>query len=178
MVGLENLPADGPGLVVSNHVSWLDPVVLGALITTRPIHFMAKRELFRGKLLEHFVRTLCAFPVDRSRSDLGAIRKAVALLKAGRLVGMFPEGHRNFSGVLGPFHDGVAMLASMSRAPVIPVAVVNSRAYCEEWTPLGVPPGPEIRLGPALHWSGGGRREFTAQVRQQVSLLLERSTRQ
>ncbi|MCA9795122.1 MAG: 1-acyl-sn-glycerol-3-phosphate acyltransferase [Candidatus Eremiobacteraeota bacterium] len=163
--------------MVSNHVSWLDPVVLGALITCRPIYFMAKRELFRGKLLNHFVRTLCAFPVDRTRADLGAIRRAVALLKAGRLVGMFPEGHRNFSGELGPFHDGVAVLASMTKAPVIPVAVVNSRAYCEEWTPLAIAPPPEIRLGPAVVWSGGGRAQFTAQVREQVCLLLARSTR-
>lgn len=91
--GRENIPASG-AVLVSNHASMFDPVVLGVAVP-RPIHFMGKAELFRNRISNWFFRKLHAFPVRRGEFDRGAIRSALEVLDRGQLLGIFPEGTRN-----------------------------------------------------------------------------------
>ena len=122
LVGIDCIPSQGPAIIAANHVSYLDPPLLGA-VTPRPIRFVAKRELFALPLLGRFLRSIGTFPVERSRPDLRAVRHSLRVLERGELLGIFPEGTRNKRGGLKPFLEGVGWLAIKSRAPVIPVVI-------------------------------------------------------
>lgn len=119
--GVERVPQAGPLIVACNHVSYFDPPALGVALP-RPLHYMAKVELFRMPVLGPLIARLNAFPVDRSRGDVAAIKRAVEMLRTGAAVGIFPEGTRNKTGELRP-QVGVALLAALSKAPVLPAYV-------------------------------------------------------
>ncbi len=124
--GLDNLPLDGPVILIANHTSYWDPVVL-ASISERPVHFMAKSELFKIPIFGYVVKRLNAFPVDRKKSDRAAIRAATTVLNEGKVLGMFPEGTRIRTGELGEFKMGASLLATKTGAKIIPVALINTR---------------------------------------------------
>ncbi|MGI8383563.1 lysophospholipid acyltransferase family protein [Robertmurraya sp. P23] len=123
-IGQENIPKVGSVVLCSNHISNLDPIVVGTT-TPRPVHFMAKEELFRvpvvGKLFPH----LNAFPVKRGMSDREALRKGLAVLKEGEVLGLFPEGTRSKTGELGEGLAGAGFFATRSEALIVPCAVVG-----------------------------------------------------
>jgi len=123
-VGIERIPLQGPLIVAANHRSYLDPPVLGAYLP-RMLFYMAKRELFNIPLLGRAIAAVGAFPVDRTGNPLSAIKRAVEVLKGGEAVAIFPEGTRNLTGS-GEIQLGVALLASLSRAPVIPACIVGT----------------------------------------------------
>ena len=125
VIGRENIPEKGGVMLCGNHVSYIDPPALGAG-ATRPVHFMAKLELFRIPVLGFLIRHVGAFPVKRGTADRSALKKAVELLKNGEIVGMFPEGTRSLDGKFKPPEPGVGMIALRARVPVVPVALVNT----------------------------------------------------
>jgi 1-acyl-sn-glycerol-3-phosphate acyltransferase len=122
--GRENVPASGPLIVACNHVSYLDPPLMGCLCPRR-ISYMAKKELFEVPVLGAMIRGLGAYAVDRKGSATSAIRRSLQVLEAGGAVGIFPEGTRNRSGEVQP-QTGVALLASLAKAPVVPACIVGS----------------------------------------------------
>lgn len=122
VAGSENVPMTGPVLIASNHISLLDPPVIGCAIS-RKIHFMAKAELFRYPVLGSLFRYFGAFPVRRGMADRNAIRKALDLLKQGEVIGIFPEGTRNRTGEAIAPHHGVALLAIKANASIVPAAI-------------------------------------------------------
>jgi 1-acyl-sn-glycerol-3-phosphate acyltransferase len=122
--GAHRVPATGPLIVACNHVSYFDPPALGVAMP-RPIHYMAKVELFRMPVLGPLIERLNAFPVDRSRGDVAAIKRAVEVLRTGAAIGIFPEGTRNRRGDIKPQY-GVALLAALSEAPILPAYVAGS----------------------------------------------------
>jgi len=126
--GLSNLPAKGGLVLVSNHVSYWDPVVIGCAINRR-VNFMAKSELFTIPLLGAVIRAVGTFPVRRNQSDRTAIRKAINLLEEGQIVGIFPEGTRSRTGELLKPHLGAAMLALKAGVPFLPVAVKGTKGF-------------------------------------------------
>ncbi len=122
VTGQERVPKTGGCLLASNHVSFIDPPVLGAACPRR-IVFMARRDLFRHALLGAFMRGVHVIPLARGEADLSAIRSAVERMRAGDLLAIFPEGTRQLSGRLGVAKRGVGLLAAAARVPVIPVLV-------------------------------------------------------
>jgi 1-acyl-sn-glycerol-3-phosphate acyltransferase len=122
--GTENVPRTGPVIFAANHLSYLDPPILGAYCP-RQIAYMAKQELFAIPILGPTIRAVGAYPVDRKGSAASAIRRSVAILSNGGAVGLFPEGTRNFTGEAQPL-AGAALLASLARAPVVPAALVGA----------------------------------------------------
>lgn len=122
--GQENVPRTGPLILAANHISWLDPPLVGAWFPRR-IVYMAKKELFEIKGLGVLISSLGAFPVDREGSARAAIKHSLDVLKAGGCIGIFPEGGRNVDGDKEA-QTGVALLAALSGAAVIPAAIVGS----------------------------------------------------
>jgi 1-acyl-sn-glycerol-3-phosphate acyltransferase len=126
--GTENIPGSGGLVVVANHVSYWDPVVIICAFKRR-VYFMAKAELFKIPVVGYVVSISGAFPVRRDITDRNAIRTALKLLKEGQVVGVFPEGTRSHSGEMLKPHLGAAMLALKTGVPVLPVAVSGTRGF-------------------------------------------------
>jgi len=125
VLGAEQVPPEQPVLLVSNHLGLLDgPLVLGA--APRPASFMVKQELFAGAL-GALLRGVGQIAVDRSTGDREALGTALAVLRRGGAVGVFPEGTRG-RGDVAQVHQGATWLALQSRAHVVPVACLGTRA--------------------------------------------------
>lgn len=121
-IGVENIPKEGPVLLCSNHISNLDPPLVGSFMK-RKIHFMAKEELFSNKLLGSLLFSLGAFPVKRGTGDRQALRKGLGLLEEGKVLCLFPEGTRSKTGEIGKGLSGSGFFALRSKAAVVPVAI-------------------------------------------------------
>ena len=130
-IGREHVP-DGPVILASNHRSFLDPFVI-ATIVRRPLYYVAKEELFRGRLNSWLLNSLGAFPVRRGESDGDMIDTATAILARGDAVLIFVEGTRIRPGALGRPRRGVGRLALETGAPVVPVAVIGTEAVRKGW---------------------------------------------
>jgi len=124
VIGSENIPKTGPAIICSNHISNLDPPLLGVSMN-RVIHFMAKEELFRIPIFRNIIQFLHAFPVNRSGGGRQALKKGLELLKEGKVLGIFPEGTRSKTGKLGKGRIGAALLASKVGVPLIPTAIIG-----------------------------------------------------
>ncbi len=120
--GVENIPQEKGCIIASNHRSNLDPFVLN-VISPRPILFMAKQELFQVPLLGWFIKKAGAIPVKRNRRDIGALKKAIELIKEGQCIGIFPEGRRAEPGQFRKPQSGVGLLVARTQAPVVPVRI-------------------------------------------------------
>lgn len=124
VIGKENLPAEGGVLLCANHIDNLDPPVVG-ITAARPVHFMAKDVLFTIPVLGKIVSNLNAFPVKRGMSDREALRKGLAILKEGKVLGLFPEGTRSKTGEMGKGLAGAGFFALRSDAYVVPCAIIG-----------------------------------------------------
>jgi 1-acyl-sn-glycerol-3-phosphate acyltransferase len=126
VTGFENLPAEGPVMVIMNHKAYFDPVIAG-MIFDRPLRFMAKKELFENAAFRKLIVSLGAFPIDRGAGDREALKTALQMLSGGEMVLMFPEGHRQRDDAVHDFLPGVGMIALRSAAAVIPLALDGSQ---------------------------------------------------
>ncbi|MFN8222053.1 MAG: lysophospholipid acyltransferase family protein [Gaiellales bacterium] len=173
--GLERLP-DGGCVVVANHESVLDPLLLGVALPRR-VRFVAKAELWRSRWLGPWLRSLGAIPVVRGTGDREALRAATEALQAGELVGIFPEG-TVLRGGHGVWKRGAARLAVACGAPIVPVAIVDSaRAFRPVLRRLGFPivhivVGEPIAVEPT-EATPRSLAELTAQARSAVARLGE-----
>jgi 1-acyl-sn-glycerol-3-phosphate acyltransferase len=123
--GLANLPPQGGLVVVSNHASYWDPIIVGCALTRR-VNYLAKEELFRIPIFRNIITGMAAFPVKRNQADRAAIRKALDYLAQGQLVGVFPEGtRRGAKQDLAP-QLGAAMLAGKGGVPMLPIGIIGS----------------------------------------------------
>lgn len=144
--GAENFPADGPVIMISNHVSLWDPIVAGCSVP-RDVSYMAKEELFTAPVLGFLVRNLKTFPVKRGRGDMSAIRNSLNVLKEGRVLGMFPEGTRSKSGELQKALPGMVLLMEKSKAPILPVKVYGTKDLLTKgWGKFGAIIGSPITI--------------------------------
>ncbi len=123
--GKENIPSQGPLLIVANHLSLADPPLLGVTIS-RKVIFMAKKELFHFRLIGYFIGSFGAFSVHRGQLDRKALRQAYQVLADGLALVTFPEGTRSRSGQLRPAFSGPALIAMRSGAPILPVGIIGT----------------------------------------------------
>ena len=137
----ENMNRAGAFLLAANHISHFDPPLI-SVIARRKIDWMALAEFFPVPLLGAFLRAVDAFPIERARAESGSIRTALARLKAGRVVGIFPEGgirHGPRSVLEGaPLRAGAAALAHLAKVPIVPCVILGTdRLYAKKsWLPL------------------------------------------
>jgi 1-acyl-sn-glycerol-3-phosphate acyltransferase len=178
---LGRMPEHGGVVVVSNHLSMLDPLLLGMLFP-RQLHFMAKEELFRFKPLGWYLRRGGTFAVRRGETDRGAIRQAEGLLRAGEVVMLFPEGHRSESGGVIAARAGAIMLAARTNSPIVPVAITGTEKLRLKQLPgqsylnllrrprIEVAVGEPITVGKSGR--GAGRQAVAEQVMHAIAALL------
>lgn len=121
--GRENVPVGRACVLMGNHQCVLDPFMLALCTPDREIHFMGKKELFKGRFLTWFFTALHGFPVDRGNIDMAAIRTAMGVLKDGDTLGIFPEGTRSKTGHMLPLLGGASMLALRAKCDVVPVYI-------------------------------------------------------
>lgn len=168
--GTHNVPMTGPLIVACNHLSYLDPPIMGCLCPRR-ISYMAKKELFEMPVLGPMIRALGAYPVDRHGSATAAIRRSLSVLEAGGAVGIFPEGTRNRDGTVAP-QTGVALLASLAKAPVVP-ACVKGTDRAMRLSRVDVAFGPPLSLSPDRKATRDDLAKFTSEIMNAIERLTE-----
>lgn len=150
IIGAENIPASGAFILAANHVSNWDPPFLGTFID-REVCYMGKEELFSNPVMAWICRHLHVFPVKRGAADKSAIKTALKLLRDGKCFGIFPEGTRSKTGKLGRAEAGVSLIAAMSKAPIIPAAIVNTEKIFSREKFL---PRPAVVYGKPMKFTG------------------------
>ena len=128
VTGKENLPKEGGFMMCVNHISFLDPVIT-VLYVKRHIRFMGKKELFSNKIVAGVLNAVGAFPVDRGRADLAAIREAIKTLTTGQCLGIFPQGTRSADNEHTQMHGGAALIAQRTGSPVVPMYIDGPYKY-------------------------------------------------
>jgi len=183
--GADRLPATGPFLIAPNHRSYLDPIVLQAVISKRRIVFMMTREWYDKPLLRPFFRFMGAIPVDGEGRNREALERSAAILAADRPLGIFPEGQIHDGVELGPFHSGVAALAMRTGTTIVPAAILGSGDAFPKgrWFPrpyaITIRLGDPIDPGSIRSSSEGGHRRgrlqiLTERIRSDVGAMLTR----
>src|SRR2546423_1288592 len=122
--GVENVPRHGAGIIAPNHISFADPPLV-AIPMGRPAWFMATDEMFAYPILGRPARIMRGYPIRQDSPDRAALRKTLNLLKSEQAVVIFPEGHVSKTGELQPIQPGSVMLAVQSKAPVVPVGIME-----------------------------------------------------
>ncbi len=168
VTGAERVPRRGPAILVANHESLFDPWIL-ALVSPRPVRYMAKSELWRWRLLGVAFESFGAFPVERGAGDRTAISRAAALLEDGELLGIFPQGTSK-QHPERPFHRGAARLALTTGVPLIPVRLTGTRGVPRLWptrrTRVHVgEPIPVTQARPTI----AAARELTAHLERRIA---------
>jgi 1-acyl-sn-glycerol-3-phosphate acyltransferase len=144
--GWARLPRRGPLLLLSNHQSMFDPVLVG-LSSRRYLSYLARRNLFEQPVLAPLIRSLDAIPIDRNMGKDG-IQAVIDALGRGRAVLVFPEGERTHDGTVQPLKAGVSLLVKRARCPIVPVGIAGAFAAWSRFrtwprpSPLYLPPGP------------------------------------
>ena len=143
------LPPTGPAILVCNHISGLDPILLQST-TNRLITWMMAREYYEVKAFRWFYESIGAIPVERTGKDLSAMRGAFRALEQGRVIGLFPEGRISPTSDVLPFQTGVGLLAIRSGAPVYPAFLTGTARGTEMVESFIIPQRVALRFGKSL----------------------------
>ncbi len=169
--GRENVPRKGALLVVSNHLNFNDPPLLGVSLG-RQVVFMAKEELFRFRPLAYFLSSLGAFPVHRGRLDREAIRRSEKALAEGRALVMFPEATRSPRSQLQRAFPGSALIASRQAVPVLPVGIFGTERLKGLW--LFRRPRITVNIGKTFSLPKAGSKLTREELTENTELIMRR----
>lgn len=133
--GLEQVPDEGPFLLIANHQSYLDPILIQAVVR-RPIHTMAKSTEFSNPITSPILKRLRSFPVRRFEIDPQSVRLALRHLEAGQGVGIYIEGERSWDGRLQPPRLGTIRLILKAGVPVVPCGISGAYEVWPRWSSL------------------------------------------
>lgn len=182
--GREYVPLRGGCILTCNHVMGPDFIVIG-YASPRQIKFMAKQELFeKHRMLTWLLETCGTFPIRRGDTDLAAVEHAINLVKAGDVLGMFPEGTRSRTGKLQRGRSGAARVAILAQAPVIPAVVINAEPIfkAKNWFSLKPRAAVTVRFGlplmpPTDPNDSRALRVYTRQIMDAMNNLLPEDRR-
>jgi 1-acyl-sn-glycerol-3-phosphate acyltransferase len=156
VVGLENVPLEGPLILAITHTNFLDPALAGGVMP-RELVIMSKAENFRHPFLGIIVRLYGAFPVRRGEVDRQAIRRSLGVLAGGEALLMAPEGTRSGHGRLQKGHDGMTFIALRADAPILPMAIIGGEYFWANLSRLRRTPI-KIIIGKVFRFSSGPER--------------------
>lgn len=176
--GRGNIPKHGPVLIVSNHQSMFDPMLVGLSCPRYPT-FLARKNLFDVPVIGHAIRSLGSVPIDRGMGKDG-IQSVLDRLTHGRAVLVFPEGERTHTGAVQPLKPGISLLIKRLNCPVVPVGIAgafsawNRFTKIPQFSPLLLPPeGSAIGVSVGkpidpIRYKGGDREEMLADLRNEI----------
>jgi 1-acyl-sn-glycerol-3-phosphate acyltransferase len=185
--GKENVPEEGGVLFVANHLSFLDPMLVGSQMR-RPMSFLARSGLFDNPLFGWWIRQCNAFPVRQGEGDIGAVRETIRRLQEGHMLNIFPEGGRSSDGELQPIQPGVALIIRKAGVPILPVAIEGSFQAWPNSRKLFRPHPVRVLIGKPMHLHDRRPREIVqiiddtlrsmiADLRQRVALARDTGSR-
>ncbi len=178
VIGQERIPRTGRLLFAVNHVSAIDPFVVGSHVP-RVLYFMAKKELFEHPLLAPLVRFYNCIPIDRAEFSLSSMRRIESLLQQDDAVLLFPEGTRTKTGRLLPLKQGVAMIAARNHADIMPVYIdglFRVRGSLFKRPAVRITFGEIVPIAPFLQSGSVGKEvygEITARVEERLLRLAD-----
>lgn len=171
--GLEHIPLHGGALIVSNHQSNLDPVLLGVHLP-RPMTYLAKSELFEiNPLFSALLRSLGGIPIHLGHGDVGAVRQAIQCLHEGHLLNIYPEGSRTPDGEIGRIEKGVALIERRAQVPIIPAVIVGA---FEAWPLTRRFPRPfpvRVQFGPPMQLADKKPEEILTTIDQTLRKMFD-----
>lgn len=168
VTGAENVPARGPAILASNHISYWDPGLIIANLP-RQVFFVSKAEMFNYRFVDWFFRGLDVFPIQRGTADVDAVRHALGVLRRGDLVGLFPKGTRAPEGRSQPARPGVVLLASRSKVPIVPVGITGMERLAMTRFPWLGRPRVTLTFGKPFLLEELSREPVTAENRQALA---------
>ncbi|MEJ6950600.1 lysophospholipid acyltransferase family protein [Natronospora cellulosivora (SeqCode)] len=125
--GKENVPEEGSLIIMANHITYLDPPLIGCILD-RKIHFMAKEELFKNPILGFLLKKIGQFPVKRGKPDRSALKKSFDLLKNEKVLGIFPEGTtQGKNNKLSKAKAGAVLIPIKTEVPILPIGITFSK---------------------------------------------------
>lgn len=184
VTGLENFPAEGPVIVASNHLAFLDSVIISALMPRR-VAFLAKSEYvnspgIKGKAMKTLFQVIDIIPVNRTdkKESMKALETALERLNEGKVFGIYPEGTRSRDGYLYKGKIGVAWLAHMTGATVVPIGLIGTDKIQKPGSNMIYPHRFTVRVGQPMTFeklgegmSGKQRRQTTDQIMDAIAQL-------
>lgn len=144
--GRAHVPRTGPALLIANHQSFLDPILVG-LSTRRHLCYLARKTLFRHPLFRWLIQSLNAVPIDQEGIGKEGIKTVLEQLRQGQAVVVFPEGERTFTGHMSPLKPGIHLLIKRTQAPIVPIGIAGAYEALPRWrtfphlAPLFLPAG-------------------------------------
>ena len=178
-LGVHHIPSQGPVLLVANHQSFFDPIIIGIGTIRRPYFSLARASLFRFPVFGWLLRSFHVIPVERGAADMTAMRRCLDVLQQQRLLLLFPEGTRSDTGMTLPFAPGMLLLIKRAKPTVIPVAVEGgfhvwpkTRKYPRLFGKLAVSFGQPIAANVLLEMSNEQALEHLQNTVEQLRLSL------
>jgi len=152
--GQRNMPTTGPALLIANHQSFLDPVLIG-LAAYRPLVYLARKTLFRNRIFASMIRWMNAVPIDQEGVGKEGIRTILDQLTLGKAVVVFPEGSRTPDGRMHPLKAGIHLLIKRLQIPIVPVGIAGAYDAWPIWRKYPIPaplflPSPKGSLSVSL----------------------------
>jgi len=169
--GAENVPQQGPLVVVSNHASYFDPPLLSCCVG-RPVAYMAKEELFHIPIFKQAIQWYGAYPVSRGSADRSAIRSALKCLEAGWATGLFLEGNRTPDERIIDPKLGAALIAAKAKAPLLPVSLWGTQGILQKGSAMPRPVPVTVRIGQVIAPPSSTNREELQTVTQQCTSVI------
>jgi len=169
--GAENVPKEGPLIVVSNHASDFDPPIVSCSLR-RPVAFMAKEELFRIPVLKQGIELYGAYPVKRGSADRSAIRSALHCLEGGWAIGLFLGGTRTPDARIPEPKLGAALIAAKAKVPLLPVSLWGTEAIFQKGSPVPRPVPVTVRIGQVIDPPTSTKREELEALTQKCAAAI------
>ncbi|MCE9531331.1 MAG: 1-acyl-sn-glycerol-3-phosphate acyltransferase, partial [Planctomycetes bacterium] len=188
VIGRRNMPANGPVLVLANHQSFYDPVLIG-LASRRYLAYLARDTLFKNKRFAALIESLDAIPIDNTGLGKDGLQATLDVLQRGKAVLVFPEGERTPHGPILPFKAGISLLIKRMHAPIVPVAIAGAyhawprREKLPKLSPLFLPPTDRtiaISIGKPIDsaiFEGMKRQDIMTKLEKAVAVEFEKANR-
>lgn len=169
--GLQNVPKKGSFIIAANHTSYMDHFMMSILVPylNRKIHFLAKKEHFEGFFKRAWHTYTGAIPIDRQKGGKETLKWAIEALEEGKIIGIHPEGTRSLTGKLQKAKTGVARLALLSKAPVVPIGLIGTFEILPKGKYIPKFKKAAMNIGKPMHFTEYHNKKINKKILREVT---------